>query len=231
MATAVGLCLALALGCSAPPLAEPAALAPDRPVPSEVRQRLVPDDVVLVQVYGHPELSTGELGRRVDYDGNLDLPLVGALPVVGRTVSEARALVQEALLRYVKEASVSIAVVEYAPRLFHVLGEVATSGAYELRGPTTALQALTKAGGLTRLADRDEIVLLRVVADELEVHSFSASTPDPRGLFPVQPGDLLFVRESGSGTFQQAMLPYLQGLAPPFAAAASLFLVADNASD
>jgi len=226
-----GPCLALLLSlaaCSAPPLAQEAALAPERPVPHEVRRRLACDDVLRVEIFLHPELSTGELGRRIDFDGNLDLPLLGPMPLVGLTVSEAREVLRAGAERYVKEPSVALTVVAYAPRLVYVLGEVTATGAYEIDAPTTALQALTKAGGLTRLADREEIVLLRVVDDQLAVHVFDAATPDERGLFPVEAGDLIFVRESGAGTFQQQIMPYLQGIAPPFTAVASLFLVADE---
>jgi polysaccharide export outer membrane protein len=224
----LGLLLA---ACSAPPLAEEVALSPERPVPHEVRRHLACDDVLRVEVFGHPELSTGELGRRVDFDGNLDLPLLGPVAVVGLTVTEARALLHARAEAFVKNASVALNVVEYAPRLFYVLGEVEATGAYELDGPTTALQALARAGGLTRLADAEEVVLLRVRDDRLSVHSFGAATPDPAGLFPVEANDLVFVRESGAGTFQQQIMPYLQGLAPPFTAAASLFLVADELGD
>jgi polysaccharide export outer membrane protein len=181
---------------------------------------------VRVEVFEHPELSSGEAGRRVDYEGNLDLPLLGAVPVVGMTVSEVRDAFQARADRFVKHAAVSVSVVAYAPRLFYVMGEVKAAGAFELRRGNTALQSIAVAGGLTELADREEIVVLRTRVGELHVHSFNAQTPDAAGLFAIEPGDVVFARESGSGTFQQQILPYLQGLAQPFSATVSLFLVA-----
>jgi len=235
LGTALALLLNLLTGltaaCSAPPLAEEALLPPERPLPHEVRKHLACDDVLRVDVFMHPELSTGELGRRIDFDGNLDLPLLGPVPLVGLTVNEARDALRARAEVYVKDAAVAVNVVEYAKRLFYVLGEVEETGAYELDAPTTALQALARAGGLTRVADDDEVVLLRVQGDRLLVHRFGAGTPDAAGLMPVEAGDLLFVRESGAGTFQEQIMPYLQGLAPPFTAAASMFLVVDDLSD
>jgi protein involved in polysaccharide export with SLBB domain len=227
-AAAVALALAVLPACSAPPLAEKHVLPIPQPAPLEVRRHLAYDDVVRVEVYLHPGLSTSPEGRRIDYEGNLDLPLLGPIPLVGLTVSEARAQLEERAARFVQRPSVAVTVVAYAPRLFYVLGEVQASGAYELSGPTTALQAVARAGGLTRLADREEVVVLRERDGALAVHRFNAQTPDAAGHHPIEPGDLVFVRESGSGTFQQQILPYLQGLAPPFTAAASLFLVADR---
>ncbi len=222
---------ALAAACSAPPLAEsgPVEPAPDPPV--EVRRRLAYHDLLRIDVYEHPELSSGELGRRIDYDGNVDLPLLGPVRVEGLTLAEAREALQQRADRYLKRASVAVSVMEYSPRLYYVMGEVQKSGPYEITRPTTALQALSHAGGLTKLADEEEIALLRVRDDELVVHLFNAGTPGASGFVPVEPNDLLFVRASGAGTFQDQIAPYLQGLAPPFAAAASLVLVADELND
>ncbi|MEM7310978.1 MAG: polysaccharide biosynthesis/export family protein [Planctomycetota bacterium] len=221
----------LLASCSAaPPVEEETLDVPLQP-PIEVRKRLTYDDVLRVDVYPHGELSTGELGRRVDYDGHLDLPLLGPVDVVGLTVDEARVALQARADRFVKNASVAVSVVEYAPRVYYVLGEVETTGPFNMTRPLNALQALSRAGGLTPRADAEEVVLMRVRDDRLTVHRFDARTPDSRGLLAVEPGDLVFVRESGSGTFQRQLMPYLQGLAPPFSAAASLFLVADTLDD
>jgi protein involved in polysaccharide export with SLBB domain len=222
------LALVLCAACQAPPLPVEQALPAPASAPVEVRRHLAFDDVVRVDVYGHPELSTGELGRRVDYEGNLDLPLLGPIPVVGLTVSAARDALQARADRFVKHATVAVTVVAYAPRFCYVMGEVQSAGAFELTQTTTALQSLALAGGLTRLADREEVVVLRTRGGELTVHAFNAQTPDAAGLFPIEPGDVVFARESGSGTFQQQILPYLQGLAQPFSATVSLFLVANR---
>ena len=39
---------------------------------------------------------------------------------------------------------------------------------------------------------------------------------------------MIFVRQSGAGTFRDQILPYIQGIAPPIAAIASLILVYDR---
>ncbi len=220
--------LGLALACSAPPLAEDARLEPALEPPTLVRQRLAYDDVLRIDVYPHSELSSGELGRRVDYDGNIDLPLLGPIPVLGLTLGEARAALQERAARYLKDASIAVSVQSYAPRLYYVLGEVQATGPYEMRGPLSALQALSHAGGIKPTGDQAEIALLRVVDERLAVHVFDAETPGAGGLLAVEPGDLIFVRRSGAGTFQQQIAPYFQALAPPFSAAASLLIVADR---
>ena len=170
-----GLLLALALvlvalaGCKAPPLAEEQEIPEAMPAAPDVRLRLAFDDVVRVEVFEHPELSSGELGRRIDYEGNLDLPLLGPTPLVGLTVSEARETLEARAASFVKHANVAVTVVSYAPRLFYVMGEVKAAGSFELRRPVNALQSLALAGGMTDLADREEVVVLRTVAGRLTV--------------------------------------------------------------
>jgi len=219
--------LTLALGaCKAPPPAEGGVV--DLPPEESARSTLAPDDLVKIVVYGHADLSSGEAGQRVDYQGNVSLPLVGSVPVAGLTVEEARIVLQERVASVVRHASVSVSVIEYAPRVFHVLGEVAHSGAYDLDRPVTALQALALGGGFADGADREKVALLRVEDGELIVRFFDAATPGIDGLIAVHPGDTLFVRRSGSGTFRDQMLPYVQGVSQPLSALASLILVADN---
>jgi polysaccharide export outer membrane protein len=47
----------------------------------------------------------------------------------------------------------------------YVIGEVFTPGVQILQGPLTALQALAQAGGLKDFADKNDIRILRKVAD------------------------------------------------------------------
>jgi hypothetical protein len=44
----------------------------------------------------------------------------------------------------------------------------------------------------------------------------------------VHPGDLLFARLSGAGTFRDQLLPIVQTLVPPITGLASLIVVADR---
>lgn len=207
--------------CTAPPLAEGGALDASHPPAPEVRRHLTYDDVLRIEVLGHPELSSGEPGRRVDHDGNVDLPLLGPVRVVGLTVEEARAALHGRAAEFLREPSIAVSVQSYAPRLFHVLGEVNQSGSYSLDRPTTALTALGRAGGLTQDADGEEVTLLRIEDDELVVRVFNAATPGPDGLLPIRPDDLVFVRADGTGTFRQQILPYIEGLSGPLAVAVS----------
>jgi polysaccharide export outer membrane protein len=56
---------------------------------------------------------------------------------------------------------VTVAVLEINSYKVYVLGQVTTPGEFRPRGPVTVLQALSLAGGLTRFAQADQIVIVR----------------------------------------------------------------------
>lgn len=223
--------LTLVAACKAPPAAESGPIDPQLPPPVGLRDRLGPDDVLQVLIYGHPDLSSAEQGVRVDQDGNVDLPLLGPVPVGGLTIGQARAAIEERATTYVRDPAVSVSVLEYAPHQFFVLGAVQTSGAYLIERPLDALQALSYGGGLRAGADHEQVALLRREDDRLEVRFFNAASPGPDGMVGVLPGDVIFVRQSGAGTFQDQIVPYIQGIAPPLAVLTSLILISDQLND
>jgi polysaccharide export outer membrane protein len=222
----------LVCACHAPPLPESAPLPPGiTGVGEPTRLALAPDDVLQVNVFGYPELSSPEIGQRIDYEGNLSLPLVGPVHVAGMTVEEARHALTEAVSRAVPDPAVSLGVIRYAPRQLYVLGHVRAGGAFDLANPIPALSALALARGFEFGADRSNVALLRVAEGELIVHTFNAETPGVDALIPVQPGDVLFVRRTGSASFREDVMPYLLSMGPPLNGIAAMIIATDRISD
>lgn len=225
---------ALALGaCATPPLSEPTARASTFSTQLEWGEVVLgPGDVVRIGVFAHPELSTpysqNPSGTRVDPEGNVALPLVGAVRIAGLSVGDARNAVAAALATYVKEPKVDVSVVEWSARRVYVLGEVARAGSFVLDRPLRALDALALAGGLNGKARHDEVVLLRGTPEALEVHVFDASTPDARAFVALRDGDVVFARRSGAGRFSDEALPILQGIGSALSSIATLILIDDQ---
>ena len=185
-------------------------------------------DVLRVDVFGHPELSTPSglpKGTRVDDQGLLSLPLVGTVAVGGSTLSDARQSIRDSFLQYVQDPHVDVSVLEYAARRFYLYGEVNHPGAYVIDRPLDMYQALTFGGGFTPQARRGEIVLLRGRPDTLEVRVIDGEHPDARGMLALRPDDLLFVRRTGAGKFSQELLPILSGISSSLGSVATLILI------
>jgi protein involved in polysaccharide export with SLBB domain len=171
-----------------------------------------PADVVRVHVAAHPDLSTPPEGTPLDDTGALHLPLVGRLELAGCDVAAANLRVTEAFARYLRHPHVAVAVLQRPARVFHAVGHVREPGRKDLTGPTTALEALARAGTFLPGADRQHVFLLRPHGERLEVHTFDGETPDARALVAVAPGDILLVRRTGNQDFQEDLLPILSGL-------------------
>jgi polysaccharide biosynthesis/export protein len=115
-------------------------------------------DVVRVSVWKDPSLSTDAIVRP---DGTITMPLVGELRAAGRTTAELQADASRRLATVVKDAAVTVSVTEVNSYRFSVAGNVAHPGLFTSRYYLTVSQALALAGGPSRYADTDEIVVVR----------------------------------------------------------------------
>jgi polysaccharide export outer membrane protein len=105
---------------------------------------------------------------RVAPDGTIALPAVGSVSVIGLTLDELRIeLSQRYQAADVRGIEVQPVLQSRAPRYVFVLGEVRTPGRYTLEGPTTAIQAITLAGGVTSAAAANlkQVVIFRRTGD------------------------------------------------------------------
>jgi polysaccharide export outer membrane protein len=115
------------------------------------RLKLAPGFLLHLEVYDTPEFTSD---LRVDDQGNVAVPLAGSFHVADRTVSEARAQIEAALLerQILNHPQVTLNVVQYAPFVVAVLGEVAMPGRLQLQAPHSLLDIISQAGGVTSLA-------------------------------------------------------------------------------
>ena len=113
---------------------------------------LGPGDKVAVTIYKRPDIS-GEF--RVQPGGDLSLPFLGALPVKGSTLAQARDAVAESLKRQASllDPRVNLELVEARP--IFVSGEVRRPGSYPFQSGMTVAHALSQAGG-ERTVELDE---------------------------------------------------------------------------
>jgi polysaccharide export outer membrane protein len=121
--------------------------------------RIGPGDALRVVVWKHDELSTQVAVRP---DGAISLPLVGDVPATGRSAAEIAADVQNRLHRfYQDDPPVTVQVTEVRSYKIYVVGEVNKPGEYAPSHEVTVLMGLSLAGGFTRFADANRIVIVR----------------------------------------------------------------------
>lgn len=122
--------------------------------------RIGAKDLLEIAVFELPELNQTV---RVSEDGSITLSLLGKVEVAGLTAQELEKKLTTLLdQQFTKGAHVTVFIKEY--QKVSVIGAVGRPGQYELVGPTTLLQAIAQAGGLTAQA-MNELFIYRLGDD------------------------------------------------------------------
>jgi len=168
-----------------PYVAAPAqAYAYAAPTAAQPAYTLDSGDKLRVVVFGQDGITSSYI---VGADGNVSLPLVGAVPARGFTTSQLSQMIAERLKQgYVREPHVSVEVEAYRP--FFILGEVTTPGQYPYVANMTAETAVAIAGGFSPRADKRKVQLTHNAPGQ----SFKGDVPLN---YPIRPGDTLVVKE------------------------------------
>lgn len=163
-----------------------AAVRAQAPLPDPDPLRLRPGDAIRLQVGGEPELA-GDYP--VTEEGGALLPLIGLVRVAGRPFDEVRS---EIVTGFDRELLSPGVVVTPVLRIA-VLGEVRQPGLLPVDPTFTVADVLAAAGGLTPVANRRRIVLLR------DGGSHRLSLDDPPTLLAqrLRPGDQVVVERQG----------------------------------
>jgi len=158
--------------------------------------RIGPTDGLAVSVRNFPELS--EIVR-VRPDGYVSLPLLDDVRAAGRTPTQLRGDLQDRLSAFVVEPDVMVEVLQAVSgsREISVIGEVSTPRSVPFTAGMTALDVLTKVGGLSPYADGNATVLVRP-AEPLPRHiplrlDDLLDQGDPSADLAVQPDDIIIV--------------------------------------
>jgi len=141
-------------------------------------------DKLRIVVFGQDTLSNNYV---VDAEGQVSLPLAGAVNARGMTTRDLAAAIRSRLSQgYIRDPSVAVEIDTYRP--FFVLGEVTYPGQYPYVPNMTAENAIAIAGGFTPRASRDRITVTRRTA--------GAPTRTAMPLrYPLRPGDTVTVSE------------------------------------
>ena len=182
----------LAVGCG--PKVDNSRVKLPTPVASTT---LGPGDLFTLQVVGEKDLPTE---YQVGADGSVDFPYIHRVAVQGLEPGEVAGKVRQALIdaKILVDPSVIVSVTAYNSKRVTVLGQVRKPGSFSLSPGMTLLQAISQAGGLSAIANRDRVNLTRRSEPEAAktvVLSFDAITEGRSPDVPLQAGDQIYVNE------------------------------------
>ena len=160
---------------------------------------LKPSDVISLEVYQEADLNKS---ARIQGDGSVALALIGKVKVAGMTAGEAQSLIIDLYNRdYLVDPQISLLVVEFSPRVIHILGSVNNPGVVPIPPDRdlTLTEAIASVRGVSRLGNPKSITIKRVEEDgrarQMEVN-FSRIIKDPNSKdIILKEGDTIWVPE------------------------------------
>jgi len=153
-------------------------------------------DLLQISLYGVQEFN---LRVRVDSDGEVSLPMIGQVKLVGVTPSEAEKIIEKQLKDkgFYKNPQVSVVQQEFGDRSISVLGEVQKPGVYPVLSGHKLFDMLSAAGGTTPKAGKDILITHRSDAAKVQKVSFSSDTDKQMEVnVDVFPGDTIVVTKA-----------------------------------
>jgi polysaccharide biosynthesis/export protein len=158
-------------------------------------------DVLQITVYDHPDLTTTV---RVSGDGTIIFPLIGHVKISGLTVSQVSRKIGDLLSNgYIVYPQVTVFIQEFRSQKVTIMGQVNKPGLYELKGYTTFLEVLSKAGDLTKDAGDKAIVKRKPVAHGRKEQVITIDLKrliemgDTSQDIPIVDGDSIYIPKAG----------------------------------
>ena len=137
-------------------------------------------------------------GYTVDDHGNIRLPILGELNVLGFTLDEVRKDIETKLLaNYFKKEAEIFVNVKLAGFRYTVNGEIESPGTRMLyQEKVTILEAIANAGDITVVGDRKDVKVMRQLPQGIE--TLSIDLTDANALkspcFYLQPNDYVYIK-------------------------------------
>jgi polysaccharide biosynthesis/export protein len=152
-------------------------------------------------VVGMQENSADALyfdGFSVDDHGQVRVPVLGEINVIGLTLDEIRIKVEKQLLSdyFNKEADIFVTV-KLAGLRYTVNGEVVSPGTKTLlQEKVTILEAIANSGDITITGNRKDVMIVRQFPHGTEIHTIDLTKVEALNspYYYVQPNDFIYVK-------------------------------------
>jgi polysaccharide export outer membrane protein len=154
-----------------------------------------PEDVLSINVWKEQDLSTKVTVRP---DGKIGLPLLNDIQASGFTPRQLQENITTELKKFINNPQVSVIVLEIHSQNVYVIGGIAKPGVYPLGSPTTVMELLVRAGGLTEFTKGEEIQVLRNENGKQVQYKFNfkafSEGKDYKQNIRLRNGDMVIVR-------------------------------------
>lgn len=137
-------------------------------------------------------------GFTVDSHGNIRIPIIGEMNVMGFTLEEVRVKIEKELLDtyFNKEANIFVTV-KMAGLRFTINGEIATPGTKVMfQERVTVLEAIANSGDITLTGDRKKVTIIRQYPYGTEMHDIDLTDRKvmESPYYYLQPNDYVYIK-------------------------------------
>ncbi|WP_338646192.1 polysaccharide biosynthesis/export family protein [Flavobacterium sp. KS-LB2] len=137
-------------------------------------------------------------GFTVDDHGNIRIPVLGELNVIGYTLEEIRVKVEKQLLAeyFNKEANIFVTV-KLAGLRFTINGEISAPGTKTLfQEQVTIMEAIANSGDITITGDRKAVTIMRKTPTGVVMHDLDLTDINvmQSPYFYLQPNDYIYIK-------------------------------------
>lgn len=154
------------------------------------------EDLLQISLYGVPDFNQRV---RVDASGEVSLPMVGDVKVLGLSTKQAEQIIEKGLKDggYYNNPEVTVLQQEFGGQGISVMGEVTKPGVYSVLGPRKLFDMISAAGGTTPKAGRDILITHRAEPNNVQKVTFSSETDKQmEANVEVFPGDTIVVSKA-----------------------------------
>ncbi len=175
---------------------------------------LGPGDALRVDVWGNIE---GHYQSIIDRNGEIVLPKVGVINLLGQTFSQAKETINKQIGKYFKQYQVNVSLDSLRSINVFLVGEVQAPGTYQVSSLSSVLTILSEAGGPTKNGSLRNVRVLRNGKQLalIDLYNFFQSGDNSQDI-RLQAGDTILVPIAGSlvGVSGDVRRPAIYELAP-----------------
>lgn len=137
-------------------------------------------------------------GFTVNAQGNIRVPIIGEINVIGKTLNEVRLQVESQLLeKYFNKAANIFVNVKMAGMRFTINGEIGSPGTITLfQEKVSILEAVANSGDITITGDRKNVTIIRQYPYGTEMHTIDLT--DIKAMespyYYLQPNDYIYIK-------------------------------------
>jgi polysaccharide export outer membrane protein len=147
-------------------------------------------------------------GYTVDRHGNIRIPYIGDLNVLGYTEKEIREKIEIELRKFLKNTASVFVTVKLGGINFIVTGEVGAPGTKNLaQNQVSIIDAIANSGEITAVGDRENVTIIRKTLDGVKKYNLNLTNMNvfESENFYIQPNDIIYVaplkqKSWGTGT-------------------------------